>query len=168
MWRNTQLSAGDDMTNVFHVQHKIQYGNRSHRKAIGVYTSLTAAAAAIERVRDKPGFSDPRGAFTVYKCEIDRSYWPAGLDAPANRVASSLGQAGPDRNAPLKLFSAYYDNADADDESVTIGYYSTLGEAAAIARQLSATTGVKPPFHFDVGIAPVDQDGWVDGFVLGE
>jgi len=54
-------------------------------KLLGVYSSEGAAYAAIDRVRDKPGFRNYPDGFEVSECEVDRDNWTEGFgfDDPA-------------------------------------------------------------------------------------
>ena len=46
---------------------------------IGVYRSKEAAKAAIDRVRDLPGFRDFPQGFTAHKYELDQDHWTEGF-----------------------------------------------------------------------------------------
>jgi hypothetical protein len=46
---------------------------------IGVYSSETEARAAIERVKDKPGFADSREGFQICPYELNHDHWTEGF-----------------------------------------------------------------------------------------
>jgi hypothetical protein len=50
-----------------------------HEKLIGVYASSTDAQAAIERVKDQPGFKDYPEGFEVCEYTIGRDSWTEGF-----------------------------------------------------------------------------------------
>ncbi len=53
-------------------------------KLIGVYRTESDALAAIERVKEKPGFSDERGDFEVAKYELNQDHWTEGFVRPTD------------------------------------------------------------------------------------
>jgi hypothetical protein len=46
---------------------------------IGVYSSEVNAAAARERLKDKPGFSERYEAFTIDRYEVNQDHWTKGF-----------------------------------------------------------------------------------------
>lgn len=46
---------------------------------IGIYGSESSASAAIERLKDKPGFIDFPKGFRIYSREIGRDSWTEGF-----------------------------------------------------------------------------------------
>ena len=48
-------------------------------KLLGVYSSAAAARAAVDRLRDKPGFRGYPDGFEVAEYELDRDTWTDGL-----------------------------------------------------------------------------------------
>ena len=50
-------------------------------KLIGVYRKKTDASSAIQRVKDKPGFSDEGGRFEVAENE---DHWGEGFNRPVD------------------------------------------------------------------------------------
>lgn len=157
------------MSNVYYLQHKMIYSDDTSRKGIGIYESFAKATQAMARVRHQPGFIDPRGAFSIYRCQVERSYWPGGLDVSSNEVR--LAHGDDEQSVVLAtgtiLYLAYLDNPEADDEAVLIGYFSTR---VAAQRALDAARSQGHPTirgEFDISTAVVDSDNWVEGFVAG-
>ena len=68
------------MKKVFTVRHTIVRGDEEDHKEIGTYSSEEKAKQAIERVKDKPGFRDPRGYFTIDPSLLDFDYWADGFE----------------------------------------------------------------------------------------
>lgn len=48
-------------------------------KLIGVYDKHSRASAAIERMRDKPGFKEKGGAFEIAGYELNKDHWTQGF-----------------------------------------------------------------------------------------
>jgi len=46
---------------------------------IGVYTSEAEARAAIERVKDQPGFVEFQEGFQIHPYELNRDHWTEGF-----------------------------------------------------------------------------------------
>ena len=64
---------------IFTLRHTIvRNGDEDHKK-IGTYSSEALAKQAIERVKGKPGFRDPRGYFTIDPSLLDFDYWTDGF-----------------------------------------------------------------------------------------
>ena len=51
-------------------------------KLIGVYRTEGDAAAAIERMKGKPGFSDEGGKFVIDAYELNHDHWTEGFVRP--------------------------------------------------------------------------------------
>ena len=82
------------MKKVFTLRHTIVRGEEEAHKEIGIYSSEELAKKAIERVKDKPGFRESGGYFTIDPCLLDFDYWAEGFgsaepDAGANSPATS-------------------------------------------------------------------------------
>ena len=54
-------------------------GDANDEKLIGVYRSEADAKAAIERVRDKPGFAILPDGFQICPYELNRDNWIGGF-----------------------------------------------------------------------------------------
>ena len=50
-----------------------------HIKLIGVYSTEELAQAAIERLREQPGFKDYPEGFHIGKNKVDRTNWREGF-----------------------------------------------------------------------------------------
>jgi hypothetical protein len=48
-------------------------------KDIGIYSTEEQAKAAIERLKDKPGFRDWPGGFRIFRAILDKDYWVEGF-----------------------------------------------------------------------------------------
>jgi len=65
-------------------------------KVIGVYSSQAAAQAAIERLKDQPGFRDNPNSFTIDEYELDNDHSVEGFVGGTRRVdVPWWGCAGP-------------------------------------------------------------------------
>jgi hypothetical protein len=65
---------------VFVVQHVHELEDESEDvKLIGVYSSQVAAAAAVERLRRRPGFSDTPDGFHIERYSVDEDHWASGF-----------------------------------------------------------------------------------------
>jgi hypothetical protein len=69
------------MRSVFLLWHTDSYGDE---KLIGVYISEENARAAIDRVKDKPGFSDAGGEFECARYELNQDHWTEGFSRPGD------------------------------------------------------------------------------------
>jgi hypothetical protein len=49
------------------------------QKLIGVYRTEADALAAIDRLKDKPGFSEAGGKFEIARYELNKDHWTEGL-----------------------------------------------------------------------------------------
>ena len=151
------------MSIVYYLQHRIQYATRADRKGIGAFRSFAKAQAAIKQVGGMPGFKRTTGRFSIYACELDRTYLPDGLDTPSNLANGDVpgrNEFGPNDD----VYVAYWDDEDRDDVSVQFGYYSTrdLAQAALVEAEPhipDAKRGV-----FDVSTSRLDRVEWSEGF----
>ena len=64
---------------IYTLRHTIVRDGDEDHKEIGNYSSEELAKQAIERVKDKPGFRDPRGYFTIGPSRLDFDYWADGF-----------------------------------------------------------------------------------------
>ena len=67
------------MTTVFVLQHEYEWCDRDEVKLIGVYSTESAAAAAIARLRGQPGFRDWPDGFSIAPYEVDADHWVEGF-----------------------------------------------------------------------------------------
>ena len=68
------------MTKIYTLRHTIVRGDDDeNHKEIGTYSTEENAKRAIERLKDKPGFRDPRGYFTIDSSLLDFDYWADGF-----------------------------------------------------------------------------------------
>ncbi len=67
------------MTEIFTLLHTIVRDGEEDHKKIGVYASEELAKQAMERVKGKPGFRDPRGYFTIDPSLLNFDYWADGF-----------------------------------------------------------------------------------------
>jgi hypothetical protein len=66
--------------NIFVVQHIHEREDESEDvKLIGVYSSEEAAMSAVERLRQRPGFSDTQDGFHIDRYSLDEDHWVAGF-----------------------------------------------------------------------------------------
>ena len=68
------------MQRIFTLRHTIVRDGDEDHKEIGTYSSEEKAKLAIERLKHKPGFSDPRGHFTIDPSIMDFDYWADGFE----------------------------------------------------------------------------------------
>jgi hypothetical protein len=67
------------MATVFVLQHEHDWCGRDEVKFIGVYAVHADAQAAIERLRDQPGFRDWPEGFTIDGYEVGVDHWSEGF-----------------------------------------------------------------------------------------
>jgi hypothetical protein len=60
-----------------HVRSDDDYGDDA--KLIGVYRSEDAAAAAVSRLKDQPGFRDHLSGFHAEAYRLDQDHWTEGF-----------------------------------------------------------------------------------------
>ena len=63
---------------LYHIDEKRADGYH-HGKIIGIYSTHDRAKAAMERLRDKPGFKDYPERWKVYPRTINRDSWAKGF-----------------------------------------------------------------------------------------
>ncbi len=71
------MTHGNDY--VFMLHHTITRGDAEDDKIIGVYSTRAEAEAAIERLKNKPGFRDPRGEFGIGPYKLNRDHFGDGF-----------------------------------------------------------------------------------------
>lgn len=65
---------------VLHLVHEVKHpGGYEDGKMIGVYSDLERANAAIDQIRDQPGFRDHLDGFVIESYEVDRTHWQDGF-----------------------------------------------------------------------------------------
>lgn len=69
VWHTHRLSADDE-----------------DEKLIGVYRTHANAEAAINRLKDKPGFRDTPEGFEIAECVLDRDGWTEGYISVAEAM----------------------------------------------------------------------------------
>ena len=67
------------MNSCFLLWHTHTVGNDDDEKFIGVYASLANAEAAIQRVKDQPGFRDHPDGFEICEYPIGKDHWEQGF-----------------------------------------------------------------------------------------
>lgn len=68
------------MSVVYVLQHEYETdGGGDNVKFIGVYSSRERAEAAVERLRDQPGFSSYPEGFCIDEYKLDRDHWAEGF-----------------------------------------------------------------------------------------
>ncbi len=67
------------MTKVYILQHSSPRGDSVDEKLIGAYSSQIEAEHAIARLKDKLGFRDPRGEFTIDTYDLNKDHWTEGF-----------------------------------------------------------------------------------------
>jgi hypothetical protein len=66
----------DEVCLLWHVH---QVGGEDDEKLIGVYRQAADAKAAIERLRNKPGFVTCPEGFQICSYELNRDHWTEGF-----------------------------------------------------------------------------------------
>jgi hypothetical protein len=74
-----ETKSGESMEVVFLLWHVVEMDGLDDEKLIGVYRAEPDAKAAVERLRDKPGFADFRDGFQICPYELNRDHWTEGL-----------------------------------------------------------------------------------------
>ncbi len=70
------------MNVVYVLQHAYETDGLEETKFVGVYSTRARAAAAIERLCQRPGFSEYPDGFHVDEYELDRDHWTEGFFRP--------------------------------------------------------------------------------------
>jgi hypothetical protein len=58
--------------------HENEFGHEDN-KFIGAYSMRANAQAAIEQLRDQPGFKKDPTQFCIYECTLDQTSWREGF-----------------------------------------------------------------------------------------
>lgn len=66
------------MNDVYLLQH-VREDDDEHSKIIGIYRTNEDAEAAIERLRDQPGFRDYPKGFQIDRYQLDEDNWIDGF-----------------------------------------------------------------------------------------
>ena len=77
------------MNTVFVLQHEYEWCSRDEEKFIGVYATEDDAQAAINRLRDQPGFRDWPDGFSIDEYEIGADHWTEGFHTFVNVLVPS-------------------------------------------------------------------------------
>ncbi len=72
-------SEDERMDEVSLLWHVHEVGGADDEKLIGVYRDAADANAAIERLRDKPGFATFPEGFQICRYELNRDHWTEGF-----------------------------------------------------------------------------------------
>lgn len=68
------------MTTVYDLWFTREYHDREDTELhIGIYGTEAAAKAAIEMLKDKPGFKEHPSGFELHETELDRTGWQYGF-----------------------------------------------------------------------------------------
>jgi hypothetical protein len=81
------------MDSVFILWHCHPVGPEGDEKLIGVYRTRADAEAAIERLKDKPGFKDTPDGFEVHDYVIGRDGWTEGYISQKEAMSASVSRA---------------------------------------------------------------------------
>ncbi|MEZ5851840.1 MAG: hypothetical protein R3D68_14440 [Hyphomicrobiaceae bacterium] len=154
---------------VYYLQHRIERGSEADEKAIGFYATPDAAAAAVERLRGLPGFSDPRGSFEIFNCDVDRTSWPERMDDPARKLSPD-GSIGANETFLKHLKQVYLlwnmNDEDPDDFEALLGIFSSGDTAALALEALKRDTRLAAPGRqFGIDMYVLGDDHWRSGFV---
>jgi homoserine kinase type II len=77
------------MTIVFRLTHAYEQDNCEEVKLIGIYTSKELALAALDRVKDKPGFKERPEGFEIDEVVLDTDDWTEGFISWAEALSSN-------------------------------------------------------------------------------
>lgn len=145
------------------LNHTIVRGGEADRKKIGMYTSEGLANHAIERTKNKPGFKDPRGFFTLERRPVrfrsGSSQIRLDSEEPETQFQNNaLGQY---------VFTLYYKIERGDEESwKEIGIYASEELAELTMAQLKDSSEFQDADgEFIVSPCEIDFDYWQEGFV---
>lgn len=83
------------MNAVHLLHHSYEVSGQEETKLIGVYSSATAAADAMERLRKQPGFRDRPNDFSIDEYEINRDHWCEGFVSLAVVLVPRAGALPP-------------------------------------------------------------------------
>ena len=82
------------MSSAFILQHEHEWCDREKVKFIGVYATHSDAQAAIDRLRDQPGFRDWPDGFCITEYEFGVDHWTEGFVVECNILIPSRTDAG--------------------------------------------------------------------------
>ena len=113
------------MSTIFVLQHEHEWCARDEVKFIGAYATHDDAQAAIDRVRDQPGFRDWPDGFSIDEYELGIDHWTEGFVTALNILIPSRTNGGKYHVAgsvwrPGDLYEIT-DIADADDAIFNVG-----------------------------------------------
>jgi len=74
--RNSGVGREDKGDSVYLLWHIDAEGDE---KLIGAYEKHSKASAAIERLKNKPGFKEQGGAFEIVAYELNKDHWTDGF-----------------------------------------------------------------------------------------
>jgi hypothetical protein len=158
------------MQTAFDVMHTIVRNGVRDRKGIGIFANFNLAAAAIESLKNDPGFNDPRGFFGIYSCTIGKPYLPNGLDAQPP-VLEHHPEADPTIfNCSLSMAYQLYNETTnnqpvADDDFVLIGLYASKQLAEAEMQHLISSSILNgPDRRYGISTKTLNSTHWQGGF----
>lgn len=67
------------MDSVYALWHVHDVNGTDDEKLIGIYRTEEDAKAAVERLKDKPGFRETQGGFSIYTYLLNRDSWEEGF-----------------------------------------------------------------------------------------
>ncbi len=67
------------MPKVYVLQHERDTEDGADTKLVGIYGSEEQAKEALERARERPGFIDHQGGFSIDGYELGRDQWESGF-----------------------------------------------------------------------------------------
>jgi hypothetical protein len=155
---------------VIYLQHRMQRESEVEDKAIGFYSSLATARAAVGRLKELPGFRDPRGIFQLFECQLDQTVWPKQLDDPDRGIPMTHPLR--DRSAAASTRQVYLlwnmNDIDSSDFEAMLGIYSSRQNAEkAMEVMKSEALLTATGREFGVDAYGIDEDHWREGFVSG-
>ena len=154
------------MTIVYSLKHFIVRNGVRDRKGIGVYTSELRPVEVMETLGHKPGFSDPRGAFSQTQVSVGSAYLPNGYDAGTDTPIALPGfetSIRGDHAFELEAINVV-DAQETDDDFVLISLFATRADALKAAEILASRIDLKR-YRLEVFEKYIDRDNWTTGFV---
>lgn len=85
------------MSSVFVVQHSYEQDDDcqcEETKFIGVYSCITEATAAVERLRTQPGFSSRPEAFSIDEYPLNVDHWSEGYVTESDGIFAPVSASG--------------------------------------------------------------------------
>ena len=133
----------------FHVEFRYKdEENANHCFDIGYFSSKQKAMDALERVKDKPGFCDSGGNFTISKC----------------RVYFSQKNVQKENCTIFELYHEFLDDEGFDNYT----YWGPFATRAEAEEAYDANKAQYPfslyPDNFEICDIKVDLYGWREGF----